>query len=70
MYLSVPIPKGKNVDIYDCLQEMCRKEENIRFECEKCKKVQNGTKQLFIYKLPNILIVHLKRFKFSNYGYA
>ena len=71
MYLTLPIPKNKDyVTIYDCIQEFSKKEENIEFRCDKCKKNRIGSKQLFLYKLPNILIIHLKRFEMSGLGYG
>lgn len=37
MYLSLPIPKGNSTDLNSCFEELCRKEEDIRFKCEHCK---------------------------------
>merc|ERR1719343_1586010 len=35
------------------------------WKCEKCKKKVSARKQLSIWKLPPILILHLKRFEFD-----
>ena len=35
--------------------------------CSSCKKHQHATKQLQIYKLPRILVIQLKRFKYRNH---
>lgn len=34
--------------------------------CPKCKKLRESTKKIDLWKLPNILIIHLKRFKFTK----
>lgn len=45
MYLTLPIPKNKdNVTIADCIKEFSRREENIEFKCDKCKKNRIGSK--------------------------
>lgn len=75
MYLSVPIPKGRTKDpndaptLEECVEEFTKEEildgEN-RWKCPKCKSQQRATKKIDIWKLPSILIVHLKRFEFSD----
>jgi len=69
MYLSVPMPDKKSssgINISDCLMEFS-KEEFLEKEnswwCEKCKKLQPAKKKIDIWKLPNILIICIKRFK-------
>ena len=34
--------------------------------CPKCKAHREATKQLSVWRLPEILIIHLKRFSFRN----
>ena len=41
-------------------------DESNEWYCSSCKKHQHATKQLQIYKLPKILIIQLKRFKYRN----
>jgi ubiquitin carboxyl-terminal hydrolase 8 len=70
MYLSLPITKAcRSVD--DCL-DLYLKEENLKgadqYYCEKCKGHVDGTKKQDIWMLPPVLIVHLKRFKYNDYG--
>lgn len=71
MYLSLPIPDedaGK-VSLLDCLKEYSKEEklqEEELWSCPKCKTLVEATKKLDIWKLPNILIVHLKRFKYNR----
>jgi len=55
--------------VTDCLSaftevEILKKTDGYR--CERCKRVVKATKQLQIYRLPKVLIVHLKRFSSSS----
>ena len=34
--------------------------------CPECKAHRQATKQLSVWRLPEILIIHLKRFSFRN----
>eukprot|EP00536_Pseudo-nitzschia_multiseries_P005450 jgi/Psemu1/295890/fgenesh1_pm.102_\ len=70
MYLSLPITKDcKSID--DCM-DLYLKEDVLRgadqYYCEKCKDHVDGTKKQDIWMLPPVLIVHLKRFKYNDYG--
>ena len=38
--------------------------------CEKCKKHTDATKKTDLWVLPPILIIHLKRFKYDDFGRA
>ena len=62
--------KGAKVTLYDCLEYFSSPEQldekNTTF-CPKCKDHVRGTKKMDIYKLPKVLIIHLKRFKQSGY---
>ncbi len=74
MYLSVPIPKNrkgskaKEATLEECVEEFTKEEildgEN-KWKCPICKSFQRASKKIDIWKLPSILIVHLKRFEFS-----
>lgn len=68
MYLSVPIPSGfsgKHPTLEECVEEFTKEEildgEN-KWKCPRCKCFQRASKKIDIWKLPSILIVHLKRF--------
>lgn len=37
-----------------------------KWKCPKCKTFQKAKKKIDIWKLPSILIVHLKRFEFTD----
>jgi ubiquitin carboxyl-terminal hydrolase 4/11/15 len=60
---------NKEYNIYDCLKQFSRTEtlekENAWY-CSKCKNHKQATKTLSIFKAPEVLIVHLKRFKTSK----
>ena len=70
MYLSLPITKKcKSVD--DCM-DLYLQEDVLKgadqWYCEKCKEHVDATKKQDIWMLPPVLIVHLKRFKYNDYG--
>jgi ubiquitin carboxyl-terminal hydrolase 8 len=70
MYLSLPMSQTtKSLD--DCI-DLYLKEESLsgdnKYNCEKCKTLTNGTKKQDLWMLPPVLIVHLKRFKYNDYG--
>lgn len=70
MYLSLPITNAcKSID--DCM-DLYLKEDVLKgadqYYCEKCKEHADGTKKQDIWMLPPVLIVHLKRFKYNDYG--
>ncbi|CDO94650.1 unnamed protein product [Kluyveromyces dobzhanskii CBS 2104] len=63
--LSVPVPKTRSCTIYDCFKEFTKLETLEKDElwyCPYCKKRQPSTKQIIITRLPNNLIIHMKRF--------
>ncbi|EJU03817.1 UCH-domain-containing protein [Dacryopinax primogenitus] len=55
----------KGISLYDCLSEFTREEqlgEDDLWYCPQCKKHQQATKKFEIWSVPDILVVHLKRF--------
>lgn len=57
------------ITLKKCLEAFTRAEElgeNEKYYCSACKKRQLASKKLQIWRLPPILIVHLKRFHFVN----
>ncbi|KTW27560.1 uncharacterized protein T551_03059 [Pneumocystis jirovecii RU7] len=67
-YLSLPIPftQAKTSTLYECLQFFVQKEylkDKEQWYCSKCKKPRDATKTLTISKIPEILLIHLKRFR-------
>ncbi|CAG8655463.1 20292_t:CDS:2 [Dentiscutata erythropus] len=73
MYLSLPIPKnikdGEPVDLKMCLNDFTKEEileGDDAWNCPKCKCFRRAKKQLTISRLPDILLIHLKRFSFDG----
>jgi ubiquitin C-terminal hydrolase len=60
-------PSSRGVSLDDCISRHLSSEEIDEWYCSSCKKHQMGNKKLDIYRLPEILIVHLKRFSMSPY---
>lgn len=53
----------------DCLELFTEPEtlsENDAWYCPHCKAHREATKQLSVWRLPEVLIIHLKRFSFRN----
>ena len=70
MYLSLPISSNCNT-LDDCLELFCEEElleGDEKWYCPKCKTHVEATKKIDLWMLPPILIIHLKRFKFSSTG--
>ncbi|KAJ5089864.1 hypothetical protein N7532_008548 [Penicillium argentinense] len=67
--ISVEIPPTGSADIYQCLRSYC-KEEMLSgdevWKCPHCKCKRMATKQIFITRAPQILVVHFKRFSASK----
>lgn len=56
------------VDVIDCLKRYCAVELLTGREkvlCERCKIRQDCAKQLMLYELPEVLCLHLKRFRYE-----
>jgi ubiquitin carboxyl-terminal hydrolase 2/21 len=67
--LSLPIPKGTGCTLKECLEEFTASEVlDDLYRCSKCKKRTRASKAMDVYRLPTILVVHLKRFS-SNSGF-
>lgn len=70
MYLSLPISDWCNT-LDDCLSLFSEEElleGDNQWYCTKCKCHVDATKKIDLWMLPPILIIHLKRFKFSITG--
>lgn len=48
------------------------KEEPLddEYHCSNCKKGRKSNRKFEFYKMPNILVIHLKRFKFGRTTYG
>ncbi|XP_020575008.1 ubiquitin carboxyl-terminal hydrolase 5 isoform X1 [Phalaenopsis equestris] len=67
-----PLPKrsrGEPLSLYACLDAFLREEplvpEDMWF-CPKCKEQRQASKKLDLWRLPEVLVIHLKRFSFSR----
>ncbi|XAR64800.1 Ubiquitinyl hydrolase 1 [Bertholletia excelsa] len=58
------------VSLYKCLEAFLREEplgpEDMWY-CPNCKKHRQASKKLDLWRLPEILIIHLKRFSYSRF---
>ncbi|KAM8929978.1 ubiquitin carboxyl-terminal hydrolase 33 isoform 2-T2 [Pelodytes ibericus] len=57
---------GPTVTLQDCLAAFFARDElkgDNMYSCEKCKKLRNGVKFCKVQKFPEILCIHLKRFR-------
>jgi len=70
MYLSVPVPAGQSqVTLNACIDRFCDLEtltEKDGWFCSRCNTQRRATKQLKLWRLPDYLIIHLKRFAFDG----
>lgn len=56
--------------LQDCLANFFATEELVgseQYKCENCKTLTNSTKTFRLAKVPEILCVHLKRFRYDTY---
>lgn len=61
--------KNRGITLQDCLEEFTKEEqlgEDDLWYCPRCKKHQQATKKFDIWAVPDILVVHLKRFSNSR----
>ncbi|KAL4493459.1 hypothetical protein ABPG72_007467 [Tetrahymena utriculariae] len=69
MDLSLSFSRGQEneADLVDLLKAFL-KEENLDddYYCSKCKARTKSRRQFELYKLPQILVIHLKRFNFGR----
>ncbi|XP_024028394.1 ubiquitin carboxyl-terminal hydrolase 8 isoform X2 [Morus notabilis] len=60
-----------SVSLYKCLEEYL-KEEPLGLEdmwyCPDCKKHQQANKKIDLWKLPEIIVIHLKRFSYTEFS--
>lgn len=74
LYLSLPIPPtargmGNKVTLAQCLDAFTKDEildKADAWHCPKCNKPRRATKKLTISRLPQVLLIHLKRFSFKG----
>jgi len=60
----------KQATLGDCFKLFTKKEtlsDDDRWFCPDCKKLQRATKKIDLWRLPNVLIIQLKRFNYTRY---
>jgi len=58
--------KSSIVQIGDCFNEFCKEEMiNGQWKCPKCNQIRDGCQSLRVWRLPDILTIHIKRFNAS-----
>ncbi|KAJ3557337.1 hypothetical protein NM688_g1526 [Phlebia brevispora] len=61
--------KTRGISLQDCLEEFTKEEqlgEDDLWYCPQCKKHQQATKRFDLWSVPDVLVVHLKRFSSSR----
>ncbi|XP_043942308.1 ubiquitin carboxyl-terminal hydrolase 8 [Protopterus annectens] len=69
MYLSLPLASTSKCTLQDCLRLFSKEEkltDNNKVHCSHCKTRRDSLKKIEIWKLPVILLVHLKRFSYEG----
>eukprot|EP00730_Choanoeca_flexa_P018810 TRINITY_DN9165_c0_g1_i4.p1 TRINITY_DN9165_c0_g1~~TRINITY_DN9165_c0_g1_i4.p1 ORF type:complete len:435 (+),score=76.98 TRINITY_DN9165_c0_g1_i4:196-1500(+) len=67
-FLDLSVDVTQNCSLTSCLRNFSSTEtlcDDQKYQCETCCSKQEGQKRLRISKLPNVLAIHLKRFKYS-----
>ncbi len=61
---------GSSCDLYACLSSFAAPEKlegDNMWYCPRCKKHQPSMKKTAIFRLPEVLVIHLKRFSFGTF---
>ncbi|GMF42542.1 unnamed protein product [Phytophthora fragariaefolia] len=64
-------PSSGGMSIHDCLKAYTEQEflsDDAAYYCAKCKTHRSVSKRISVYRLPNVLVLHLKRFSFSTFS--
>lgn len=78
-YIKNRKTEKKETSLNDCIDLLLREEvlgDDDKWHCPKCKEFVRATKKFYVWSLPEILIIHLKRFsikmdkRFSKYGFG
>lgn len=68
--LTLPLPPHKSqCTLEDCLKLFTKPEKmagDDKWFCPKCRQRREASKRIQIWKLPRILVVHLKRFQYEG----
>eukprot|EP01130_Rhizamoeba_saxonica_P009369 TRINITY_DN3802_c0_g1_i1.p1 TRINITY_DN3802_c0_g1~~TRINITY_DN3802_c0_g1_i1.p1 ORF type:complete len:290 (-),score=25.32 TRINITY_DN3802_c0_g1_i1:285-1154(-) len=66
-FLNLSIDIERNSSVTSCLKSFCSTEYlrgSNKFYCDICCGLQEAKKRMHIKKLPKVLVIHLKRFKY------
>jgi len=63
-----PRPEPVPVTLEACTEHFTAPEEIDDYKCEGCKTVCCQSMRVSLCRLPPVLVIHLKRFKFTEYG--
>uniref|UniRef100_A0A1I7VRX1 Ubiquitin carboxyl-terminal hydrolase n=1 Tax=Loa loa TaxID=7209 RepID=A0A1I7VRX1_LOALO len=66
--LSIEVP-NRNSTIEDCIRNHFQDVEldgSCKWRCPNCESLQTATRRTFLWKLPEVLVIHLKRFTFMG----
>ena len=66
--IHVDIPEVRNPSLVDGLKKLVESDKIEDYECEKCPAKGPAMKTITFEKLPDVLIVQIKRFKKEKYG--
>jgi ubiquitin carboxyl-terminal hydrolase 9/13 len=68
-FLDLSVDLEKHSSVTSCLRKFSEEEmlcERNKFHCDKCGGLQEAEKRMKIKRLPKILALHLKRFKYTE----
>lgn len=68
--LTMKKTKQEAVSLFSCLDSFLKEEPlgpDDMWYCPRCKEHRQATKKLDLWRLPDILVFHLKRFSYSRY---
>jgi ubiquitin carboxyl-terminal hydrolase 8 len=62
--LSIETKQQGETTLQECLKHFSEEEElDDKYKCSTCKKMVDAKKKMYIWEPPDVLIIHLKRFK-------
>lgn len=62
---------SKEITLEECLEAFCQREtldEENAWYCPRCKDFVQAGKKIDLWTLPDVLVVHLKRFSYNTYS--
>ena len=68
-FLDLSVDLGSHASVTSCLRRFSEEEmlcERNKFHCDNCGGLQEAEKRMKIKRLPRILALHLKRFKYTE----